>query len=370
GGLLGLADLFSGGALSKYSIFALGIIPYINASIIFQLLTFMVPSIKELMEEGESGRKKVQQYIRYLTVALATVQGFAVSVGFKGAVMREGFPPMLFIAIGTLSLVAGSVLVMWLGELITENGIGNGASMLIFMGIVGRIPLYILQTYQDVSLGGTSILGVAILLGIFMLVIIGILIIQEGQRRIPVQYAKKIVGNKMYGAQSTYIPLKINQGGVIPIIFASSVLLFPTTIGQFYEPLARYVTWLSPTHPFYWFLFFWLIFFFTYFYTAITFNPVELADNIRKYGGFVLGIRPGKPTAEYLERIISRLTLVGAVFLGGIAIIPMVSAEITNVRGFTGLGGTALLIMVGVALDFIKQIRIYLVERNYEGLRV
>jgi preprotein translocase subunit SecY len=258
---------------------------------------------------------------------------------------------------------------MWLGELITERGIGNGASLIIFVGIASRIPSYFGQTVTLVR-GGASIFNVIILMAVFIAMIIAIVIVQEGQRKITVQYAKRVVGRKMYGGGTTYLPLRINQGGVIPIIFASSVLLFPATIAQFVPvPFIQMIAgWLSPGKALYMLLYFGLIFFFTYFYTAITFNPSELAENIRKYGGFITGIRPGKPTAEFLEHCLSRLTLVGALFLAMIAIVPTLVESATNITSFNGLGGTALLIMVGVAMDLVRQIETHLVTRQYEGL--
>jgi preprotein translocase subunit SecY len=256
---------------------------------------------------------------------------------------------------------------MWMGELISERGLGNGASLIIFVGIVSSLPSYINQTVTLVK-GGVSLFGVILLLATLLFVIIAIVFIQEGQRKISVQYAKRIVGQKMYGGQSTFIPLKINQGGVIPIIFATSVLVFPSTVARFIPGLGFLSHWLSPGHLVYMVMFALLIFFFTYFYTAITFNPVELANNIQKYGGFILGIRPGKPTADYLNRIITRLTFVGALFLAGVAIVPMFVAQITKISSFAGLGGTALLIIVGVAQDFLKQIKTYMVSYSYDQL--
>ncbi len=365
-GLLGFVDLFSGGALSNFSVFAMGIIPYINASIIMQLLMIIMPQLKEIAEEGEEGRKRLSQYTRYLSVVLAFVQGAAITASFRN-LLSPSYSFGLFFISSMISLVAGTVLVMWLGELITERGIGNGASMLIFAGIVARLPDYIGRTITLVQ-GGTNIFWVLIMLVVFLFVIFGIIVVQEAQRKIPVQYAKRIIGRKVYGGQSTYIPLRINQGGVIPIIFASSVLMFPSTIANFIPGLGKLSQILYPGRGFYMFLFFALIFFFTYFYTAVTFNPTELANNIQKYGGFILGVRPGKPTAEFLEKIISRLTLLGALFLGAIAILPMISANVTHVTSFSGLGGTALLIIVGVALDLVKQIETHLINREYEGV--
>lgn len=368
GNILGFLDLFTGGALMRFSIFAMGIIPFINASIIMQLLTVVIPHLEELSKEGDSGRKQIQKYTRYLTVVLASFQGFGMSFWMRGA-MLDGYNFMFFLVGTVISLAAGSTLVMWFSELITEHGIGNGASLLIFTGIVARIPSYIAQTVTLVR-GGASLIAVSILVAAFLLMVVGIVIIQEGQRRIQVQYAKRIIGRKMYGGQSTYIPLRINQGGVIPIIFASSVLLFPATIAQFIpNPTAQKIVGLiSPSGSLYMVLFFLLIFFFTYFYTAITFNPVELAGNIKKYGGFIMGIRPGRPTAQYLEYVITRLTLVGALFLASIAIVPTIVEGVTHITSFQGLGGTALLIVVGVAMDLVRQIETHLITRQYEGL--
>lgn len=368
GNVLGFLDLFTGGAFMRFSIFAMGIVPYINASIIMQLLQVVVPQLEELAKEGDAGRKQIASYTRYLTVALAAFQAFGMSFWLRG-VMVDGYSFAIFLVGTIISLTAGSTLVMWFGELITERGIGNGASILIFVGIVSRIPSNISQTITLVK-GGASFFGVLILLLAFLLMIVAIVMVQEAQRRIPVQYAKRVVGRKMYGGQSTYIPMRINQGGVIPIIFASSVLLFPATVAQFIPNPAvqKFVQLFSPQGSLYMVLYFALIFFFTYFYTAITFNPTELAENIKKYGGFVLGIRPGKPTAQYLEYVITRLTLVGALFLSLVAIVPTVVESLTHITSFQGLGSTALLIMVGVALDLVRQIQTHLVTRQYEGI--
>ena len=370
GNILGFLDLFTGGALLRFSVFAMGIVPYINASIIMQLLTVVIPQLEELSKEGESGRKQIASYTRYLTVVLAAFQAFGMSFWLRG-VMLVGYN-FLFFLIGTVvALTAGSTMVMWFSELITEHGIGNGASLLIFTGIVARIPSYIARTATLVQ-GGASLVGVIILVISFLLMIMAIVVVQEGQRRIQVQYAKRIVGRKMYGGQSTYIPLRINQGGVIPIIFASSVLLFPATIAQFIpvQAIQKMAGWMSPSGILYMVIYFCLILFFTYFYTAITFNPVELANNIKKYGGFIMGIRPGRPTAEYLEHVITRLTLVGALFLAIVAIVPSIIEQMTHITSFQGLGSTALLIVVGVAMDLVRQIETHLVTRQYEGLLV
>ncbi|OGC03671.1 preprotein translocase subunit SecY [candidate division WOR-1 bacterium RIFOXYA12_FULL_43_27] len=368
GSLVGFLDMFTGGALMRFSVFAMGIVPYINASIIMQLLTIVIPTLEQLSKEGEAGRKQISQYTRYLSICLAAFQSFGMAFWMRG-VVQPGINFPLFVFLTVVSLTAGSTLVMWIGELITERGLGNGASMLIFVGIIARLPSYIANTYTLV-VGGASLIGVIFLLLSFIVLIVAIVFIQEGQRKIPVQYAKRVVGRKMLGGGNTFIPLKINQGGVIPIIFASSVLLFPATIAQFVPlPFMKAISdFLAPGGWFYMVLYFALIFFFTYFYTAITFNPTELANNIKKYGGFILGIRPGKPTADFLDFTISRLTFVGALFLATIALIPTIVEGVTKITSFQGLGSTALLIVVGVALDLVRQVETHLVTRQYEGL--
>lgn len=367
GGVLGFVNLFSGGGLSRFSIFALGILPYINASIIMQLLMVVMPKLKEIAEEGESGRKQVAQYTRYLAVGLALVQGLFMSIGFK-AFIQPGGSVVGFVFCSVVGLVAGAALVMWLGELITERGIGNGASLIIFVGIVSQMPFYLKNTFILLS-GGVSIIGVIVMCLVLMGMVIGIVYIQEAQRRIPVQYAKRIVGRKMYAGQNTYIPLRLIQGGVLPIIFASAVLQFPLMFAQ-YVPLPVIQNFFNNYYRYDGFIynafFCFLIFFFTYFYTAITFNPQELAENIKKYGGFIVGVRPGKPTVEYLEAIITKLTLVGAVCLAFIALVPTVTATLTRVTSFMGLGGTALLILVGVALDLVRQVETFIISKKYE----
>lgn len=369
GGVLGFFNLFSGGGLKRFSIFALGILPYINASIIMQLLTIAWPKLKELAEEGESGRKLISQYTRYLAIGIAFIQGTIMAIGFRPFVFPEvNF--YLFLFYSVMGLVAGASLVMWFGEVITEYGIGNGASILIFVGIIAQMPFYVKNTYVLVK-AGTSIFGVIAMLLIFLAMIVSIVYVQEGQRKIAVQYAKRIVGRKMMGAQKTFIPLRLIQGGVMPIIFASAVLQFPLMFSQLIQVQAIqhfFSTYYRYDGFFYNFFFCFLIFFFTYFYTAVTFNPQELSDNIKKHGGFIMGVRPGMPTVEYLDKIITKLTLIGAVFLSLVALVPIVSANVTKVTSFMGLGGTALLIMVGVALDLVKQIETFIIARKYEGL--
>lgn len=368
-GLLGFVNLFSGGALSRFSIFALGILPFINASIIMQLLTIILPQLKDLSEEGESGRKTIAKYTRYLAVLLSLFQAFVMSIGFKAYILPDinfGF----FLIYSVASLVAGAALVMWFGELISENGIGNGASILIFIGIIAEVPFYINNTISLVQ-SGTHISNIIIMIAMFLFVIASIVFVQEAERKVPVQYAKRVVGRKMYGAQNTYIPLRLIQGGVMPIIFASAVLQFPLFFAQ-YSQIEFLQTFFDKYYQFdgyvYNLSFCVLIFFFTYFYTAITFNPQELADNIRKHGGFITGVRPGRSTVLYLEKIITTLTLIGAVFLSFVALVPTVTANLTNVTTFMGLGGTALLIIVGVALDLVKQIDSYILSQKYESL--
>ena len=367
--VLGFVNLFSGGALSRFSVFALGILPFINASIIMQLLTIVWPSLKELAEEGESGRKQISQYTRYLAVVLAVFQSLVMSFSFKAFVLPD-VNIMFFLFYSVASLTAGATLIMWFGELITENGIGNGASILIFIGIIAQMPLYISNTIVLIQ-SGTSVVNVAILVFMFILMIAAIVFVQEAERKIPVQYAKRVVGRKMYGAQNTYIPLRLIQGGVMPIIFASAVLQFPLLFSQyipneaiknFFDIYYRYDGLFYNT------FFCILIFFFTYFYTAITFNPQDLADNIRKYGGFITGVRPGNPTVHYLEKIITTLTFIGAIFLALLALIPIVTANMTNVTSFMGLGGTALLILVGVAMDLVKQIDAIVMSQQYDTI--
>lgn len=369
GGVLGFFNLFSGGGLKRFSVFALGILPYINASIIMQLLTIAWPKLKEIAEEGESGRKLISQYTRYLAIGIAFIQGTIMAIGFRPFVFPEvNF--YLFLFYSVVGLVAGAALVMWFGEVITEFGIGNGASILIFVGIIAQMPFYVKNTYVLVK-AGTSIMGVIAMLFIFLAMIVAIVYVQEGQRKIAVQYAKRIVGRKMIGAQKTFIPLRLIQGGVMPIIFASAVLQFPLMFSQLISVQAVqtfFSTYYRYDGFFYNFFFCFLIFFFTYFYTAVTFNPQELSDNIKKHGGFIMGVRPGMPTVEYLDKIITKLTLIGAVFLSLVALVPIVSANVTKVTSFMGLGGTALLIMVGVALDLVKQIETFIIARKYEGL--
>jgi len=369
-GLFALFDIFSGGAFSNFTIFALSITPYITASIILQLLTIAVPSLERLAKEGAEGKKKIAQYTRYLTVVLAFVQAIGMSLGlFRTALVDTGF---FSVTVIVLTLSAGTAFLMWLGEQINEYGIGNGISLIIFAGIVSRIPAGIGMMFANFELGGLDIVTVIVFILFALLVVLGIIMIQQGQRRIPVQYAKRVVGRKMYGGQSTHIPMKVNQAGVIPVIFAMSLLQFPLTIGIFFPDTAFSVfmaNWFSPTGAqgawIYSAVNALLIIFFTYFYTSVTFNPMEVAGNMKANGGFIPGIRPGKPTVEYLSKVLTRITLVGALFLAMIATMPIIIDSVTGLG--IGFGGTSLLIAVGVALDTMKQLENQMVMRNYEG---
>jgi preprotein translocase subunit SecY len=369
-GLFGLFDLFSGGAFSNFTIFALSITPYITASIILQLLTIAVPSLERLAKEGEEGKKKIAQYTRYLTVVLAFVQAIGLSVGlFRQALVSTDF---FSIAVIVLTLSAGTAFLMWLGEQINENGIGNGISLIIFAGIVSRVPSAVHTTWIKLQAGEVSIITIIVFLLFAAIVVVGIIEVQQGQRRIPVQYAKRVVGRKMYGGQSTHIPLKVNQAGVIPVIFSLSLLQFPLTITYFTPDtgFSAWVTkWLSPGgDPGVWIYALFnimLIIFFTYFYTAVTFNPADVANNMKNNGGFIPGIRPGRSTVEYLTKVLTRITFVGAVFLAVVATLPTLIDQFTNLE--VGFGGTSLLIAVGVALDTMKQLENQLVMRNYQG---
>lgn len=368
GGILGFFDLFAGGALSRFSVFALGIMPYINASIIMNLLTAVVPTLEQWVKEGEEGRAKITKITRYFTVILAIVQAFGISVWLQnmGVLMISGFGFRFLLLI---TLTAGTCFLMWLGEEITDFGIGNGISIIIFAGIIARMPSQLVQTFKLLQVGEIGLLPVLSLIVLFIVVIGGVIAIQKGQRRIPVQYAKRVIGRKMYGGQGTHIPLRVNQAGVIPIIFASAILLFPATIAQFFQNLAFMKSMseaLSPGQPLYLILYATLIVVFTYFYTAITFNPANMADNMKKYGGFIPGIRPGRNTTVYIDYIMTRITLSGAMFLAIIAILPNILIKITGITTFY-FGGTSLLIMVGVALETVQQIESHMLMRHYEG---
>ena len=367
GNLFGLLDLFAGGALSKFSIFAMSITPYINASIIMQLLQSVVPQFEAWSKDGEDGRKKIAKVTRYGTVVLGFVQaaGMAFALRANNALVNNDFLSVFVVAI---ILTAGTCLLMWIGEQITAYGIGNGISLIIFAGIVARLPDG-LETIDQYIQNGTINMFQAFLFAVIALAMIAVVVaVTQGQRRIPIQYAKRVVGRKMYGGHSTFLPLKVNQAGVIPIIFASSVLMFPVTIAQFIDneyvhKAADLFTWGTPLQTALYAL---LIFIFTYFYTAISINITDMADNMKKYGGFIPGIRAGKPTADYVDNVMTKITLAGAVFLAVVAIIPNFLGSITGVQGVY-FGGTALLIVVGVALDTMQQIESLMVTRHYKG---
>ena len=367
GNLFGLLDLFAGGALSKFSIFAMSITPYINASIIMQLLQSVVPQFEAWSKDGEDGRKKIAKVTRYGTVVLGFIQaaGMAFALRANNALVNNDFLSVFVVAI---ILTAGTCLLMWIGEQITAYGIGNGISLIIFAGIVARLPDGLETIYQYIQ-NGTINMFQAFLFAVIALAMIAVVVaVTQGQRRIPIQYAKRVVGRKMYGGHSTFLPLKVNQAGVIPIIFASSVLMFPVTIAQFIDnefvrKVADLFTWGTPLQTVLYAL---LIFIFTYFYTAISINITDMADNMKKYGGFIPGIRAGKPTADYVDNVMTKITFAGAVFLAVVAIIPNFLGSITGVQGVY-FGGTALLIVVGVALDTMQQIESLMVTRHYKG---
>ena len=365
GNLFGLLDMFSGGALSKFSIFAMSITPYINASIILQLLKVVVPTLEQWSKEGEEGFKKTTKLTRMLTVALAFVQACGMAYGLKMAINNPGIFSILLIAI---TLTAGTVFLMWIGEQITARGVGNGISLIIFAGIVSRLPDGLKVIFQYLQAGTVSLLNVILFAAIALAMVVFVIIISEGIRKIPVQYAKRVVGKKAYGGHTSYIPLKVNQAGVIPIIFASSVLMFPVTIAQFVDvpwvkAMGKLFQWGSPLQTTLYVL---MILFFTYFYTAVSLNIGDLSDNIKKNGGFIPGLRPGNPTTEYLDKVMSRITLAGAIFLSLIALMPHVIGWVTRIEGVY-FGGTALLIVVCVALQTMKQIESMVLMRHYHG---
>ncbi len=369
GALMGFFDMFSGGALSRVTIFALGIMPYISASIIFQLLTVVIPAIGKLAKEGEAGRKKIVRYTRYATVVISAVQSFGIAAGVEsmqgGAFVHN--PGWSFRLMTMITLTSGTAFIMWLGEQITERGIGNGISLIIFAGIVARFPNALISTSRLVQAGELSILFVILLIAMMVAVVGAIIYIERGQRKIPVQYAKRVVGRKVYGGQSTHLPLKINTSGVIPPIFASSIIMFPATVAGFIAiPWVQAVAkQLAPGTVLYTILYVGMIFFFAYFYTAIIFNPVDISDNLKKYGGYIPGIRPGQKTSEYIYRVLSRLTFVGGFYLAVVCIIPEILIRRFHVPFY--FGGTSILITVGVALDTISQVETHLITRSYEG---
>lgn len=378
GGILRLYDLFAGNAFSNMTIFALGIQPYISASIILQLLAIVIPYLEKLSKEGPVGQKKITQYTRYGTVILAAIQGVGISIalrnpGYLGAgniqVVHEGISPVMFTFLSAVTLMAGTTFVMWLGEQITERGIGNGISLLIFAGIVARVPNGAIDLGRRLFSTSEDRLDLArlfLFLAVMVLIIMAVILVTLGTRKIPVQYARRVVGRKVYGGQMTHLPLRVNQAGVIPIIFAITMISFPMTMGNMIpSDTFRQFIGIFERWPTYHIMYGILIILFTYFYTAVTTNPVDLADNMKKYGGFIPGIRPGKSTAEYIDRSLTRITLVGAFFLAGIALLPYLLQHYVNVP--IHFGGTPLLIVVGVGLDTMQQIESHLLMRHYEG---
>ena len=364
-GIFQFINLFTGGALRRFSLFGLGVIPYINASIILSLLIPVFPKLKELQQQGREGRRKLTQYTRWGTVVLALLQAYAMSY----LVVRYGLarPTVGFFLTSIISLTAGTIFLMWIGERITENGIGNGISMLIMAGIIARFPGQLQQTYLEISAGTVSPLWAVGLVVLFVVVIAGTVIIQQGQRKIPIQYAKRTAGRRVYGGHTAHLPMRVNQGGVIPIIFASAILTLPSTIAAWVPGLSWLQSYVAPGSLIYLLAYVVLIYFFTYFYSSLVFDPQDLAKNLREAGGFIPGVRPGDSTARYLTDITGRLLLVGATFLAGIAVLPYIFRAVSNIRSFW-LGGTSLLIVVGVGIDTIMQIEAHLVMRQYESL--
>ena len=374
GSVFALLDMFSGGGLRNVSVFALGIMPYISASIILQLLQVVSPDIKRMAkEEGQAGRRKITQYTRYLTVAITLIQGFGIAALLEGMVSPENAPVVMnpgweFRLVTIVTLTAGTILIMWLGEQITAKGIGNGISLIIFSGIVVGIPSALMRSYQLIKAGDMNVLFAIFILIMMLAVTVGIVFVERAQRRIPIQYAKRQIGRKMYGGQTTHLPLRINTAGVIPPNFAQSLLLFPATVAGFStaEWLQRVVSWFQPTSIVYNIIFVALIFFFCFFYTAIIFDPKDIAENLKKAGGFVPGIRPGDKTREYIDNVLTRLTLWGGIYISIISVLPMLLIAQFNVPFY--FGGTSLLILVGVAIDFMSQVESHLISQQYEGL--
>ena len=374
GSVFALLDMFSGGGLRNVSVFALGIMPYISASIILQLLQVVSPDIKRMAkEEGQAGRRKITQYTRYLTVLITIIQGFGIAALLEGMTSPDNLPVVQspgweFKVVTIITLTAGTILIMWLGEQITAKGIGTGISLIIFSGIVVGTPTAIARTYEQIRAGDMNVVLALVLLAGMLAVLVGIVFVERSQRRIPIHYAKRQVGRKMYGGQTTHLPLRLNTAGVIPPIFAQSLLLFPATVAGFSQAewIQRVVGWFQPGSIVYNLIFVGLIFFFCFFYTAIIFDPKDIAENLKKAGGFIPGIRPGDKTREYIDAVLSRLTLWGGVYIAAISVMPMFLMQKFNVQFY--FGGTSLLILVGVAIDFMGQVESHLISRQYEGL--
>ncbi|MEC4688115.1 MAG: preprotein translocase subunit SecY [Nitrospirota bacterium] len=369
GSLIGFVDIFTGGALSRLTIFALGIMPYISASIILQLLTVVIPHLSKLAKEGERGRKKIIQYTRYGTIAIALVQSFGIAIGLEGMnqgafVMEKGWA---FRLMTVITLTAGTAFLMWLGEQITERGVGNGISLIIFAGIVARLPSAVVQTFELYQVGQLSFALLVVLGFVMLAVVAAIVFLETGRRKIPVQYAKRVIGRRVYGGQSTHIPLKINTAGVIPPIFASSIIAFPATIAGFIQIpwVQAFGSQLAPGSVPYTLIYVSMIIFFCFFYTAVVLNPVDMADNMKKYGGFIPGIRPGQRTSDYIYKVLTRVTFAGSLYLATVCVIPELLIYKLGVPFY--FGGTSLLIVIGVGLDTAQQIESHMLMRNYEG---
>ncbi|MDD5773638.1 MAG: preprotein translocase subunit SecY [bacterium] len=371
GSLLGMFDLFAGGGLKRATIFALGVMPYINASIITELLSTVIPHLESLKKEGEEGRKKIIQYVRYFTIVLAMVQSFGISFWLESLKSEAGMvvtnPGLGFKILTIITLSSGTAFIMWLGEQITERGIGNGISLIIFIGIISEMPGALIKSVQLIKGGQINIIIALVILVLMVLVIGAVVVLESAHRKVPIQYAKRIVGRKVYGGQSTHLPLRVDQSGVIAVIFASSVIIFPATIAEFTHIgiLVKIAGWINYGTFLHTLLFVGLIIFFCYFYTAVTFNPSDIAENIKKSGGYIPGIRPGKPTAEYIDFILTRITLAGACGVAALAVLPSFLTQGLNVPFY--FGGTTILIVVGVALDLMRQIESHLLMRNYDG---
>jgi preprotein translocase subunit SecY len=372
GTLLGLFDMFSGGALEKLTVFALGIMPYISSSIIFQLLTVVVPAIEKLSKEGEAGRKKIIQYTRYGTIVLSVVQGLGISIGLESMRGPAGelvvpSPGWGFRIMTVITLTAGTAFIMWLGEQMSEKGIGNGISLIIFAGIVARIPTAIINSVRLLKAGQLSLFIILFVVALMFLVIAAVVFVERGQRRVPIHYAKRVVGLKTYGGQTSHLPLKVNMAGVIPPIFASSIIMFPATVGNFINVpwVQKAAKSLTPGNWAYELFFVAFIVFFCYFYTAVTFNPVDVAENVKKHGGYIPGIRPGKETSDFLDSVLTKLTFAGAIYISMVCVLPSILIGKFNLPFY--FGGTALLIAVGVGMDTVAQIESHLITRSYEG---
>ncbi|HEU0264213.1 MAG TPA: preprotein translocase subunit SecY [Geobacterales bacterium] len=372
GNLLGMFDMFTGGALQRLSVFALGIMPYISSSIIFQLLTVVVPPLEKLSKEGDAGRKKIVQYTRYGTVLLSVIQGAGIAIGLEsmqggGNEMIVAAPGWAFRLMTILTLTSGTIFLMWLGEQMTERGIGNGISLIIFAGIVDRIPTAVINTFKKLTHDEIPLFTVLLVIAVILAFVAAIVFVERGQRRLPIHYAKRVVGLKTYGGQTSHLPLKVNMAGVIPPIFASSLIMFPATIANFVDiPAIKWTaSQLMPGMFLYEVIFVVLIIFFCYFYTSVTFNPIDVAENVKRHGGYIPGIRPGKETSEYIDRVLSKLTFVGAIYISLVCVLPTVMTQKMHLPFY--FGGTAILIAVGVGMDTVAQIESHLITRSYEG---